>query len=354
LKELWIKHSPFITSLTIKDYINNAPPKTISGITLAMLEHVEEQHDIDFKFSISSDFDRNLLNTVMKPYLELFLQSFHNHNDFFSNRCLEELKYKLKVLHTKHPNFGRKKTTFSRNMNQKNIKKNFVLFTEHNDFTYSTALENFKESHYYTGFIDDVEFRLNDPYFARERRERIIREQAQNQPFNFTTRRRQNNRNTLLSTVYRYSEDLQHFPYYDEEEDNDRNSNTTTTNSSNEENSTNDNMVTLYNELNASETDTLESTYEEEDLFDDNDTTSTVDLSETNNATEIVDENKTTNEIEEGEITGEVNTPPPNIQDLQNLSTQVRGLLNDDNILLIDGRQRLLSLLSQIDNLHPA
>ena len=241
-------------------------------------------------------------------------------------------------------------------MNQKNVKKNFVLFTEHNDFTYSSSLENFKESHYYTGFIDDVEFRLNDPYFAREHRERILREQSQNQPFNFTTRRRQNNRNTLLSTVYRYSEDLQHFPYYDEEEDNDSNSNSnaTTTNSSNEENSTNDNMVGLYNELNASETDTLESTYEEEDQFDDNNTISTVDLSETNNATESVDENKTNNEIEEGEITEEVDTPPSNIQELQNLSTQVRDLLNDDDILVIDGRQRLLSLLSQIDNLHPA
>jgi hypothetical protein len=95
----------------------------------------------------------------------------------------------------------------------------------------------------------------------------------------------------------------------------------------------------------------MDSTYEEEDLFDDNDTISTVDLSQTNNATENVDENKTNNEIEEGEITEELDTPPPNIQELQNISTQVRGILDDDNILVIDGRQRLLSLLSQIDNL---
>lgn len=354
LKELWIKHSPFITSLTIKDYINNAPPKTISGIILAMLEHVEEQHDIDFKFSISSDFDRDVLNTVMKPYLELFLQSFHNHNDFFSNRCLEELKYKLKVLHTKHPNFGRKKISLTRNyisMKMFNVKRNVVFSSEHNDFTYSTSLDNFKESHSYTGFIDDVDFRLNDPYFARERRERIMREQTISQPLNFS-RRRRNNRNTVRSTLYRYTEDPQPITYYDDEEDNVSNSNTTTTTSSNEDNSQSDNIVGLYDELNTSETDNLESTYEEEDLFDDNASISTIDLSETVNATEIVDENKTNNELEEGEIPT-VETPSY-FQDLQNISTQVRSLLNDEDILVIDGRQRLLSLLSQIDNLHPA
>lgn len=350
LKELWIKHSPFITSLTIKDYLNNAPPKVISGIILSMLEHIEKQPDIDFHFCISSEFDRDVLNTVMKPYLELFLQSFHNHNDFFSNRCLEELKYKLKVLYTKHPKFGRKKTTLSRNyitMKMFNVKRNAVFCSEHNDFTYSNSLENFKDSHSYTGFIDDVDFRLNDPYFEHEHRERIIREQAMNRPFNFT-RRRQNNRSAVPSSLYRCAEDLQPFAYYDEE---DNVSNTTTTTSSDEENSTNNNMVGLYNELNTSETNVMDSTYEEEDLFDDNDTISTVDLSQTNNATENVDENKTNNEIEEGEITEELDTPPPNIQELQNISTQVRGILDDDNILVIDGRQRLLSLLSQIDNL---
>lgn len=358
LKELWVKHSPFITSLTIKDYINNAPPKTITGIILAMLEHVEQQHDIDFKFSISSEFNRDTLNTVMKPYLELFLQSFHNHNDFFSNRCLEELKYKLKVLHTKHPNFGRKKISLTRNyvsMKLFNVKRNVSFSSEHNDFKYSTALENFKESHSYIGFIDDIDFRLDDPYFARERRQRLILEQNMNQPLNFS-RRRQNGRNTILNTFQYHhnnnNETPQPIAYYDDDDDEDNVSNTTTTISSNEGNSQSDNMVGLYNELNTNETDNLESTYEEEDLFDENDSISTINLSGTVNDTEIIDENKTTQDSEEGEIP-RVETPPY-FQELQNISTQVRSLLNDEDILVIDGRERLLSLLSQIDNLHSA
>lgn len=382
LKELRNKHSPLIIELTIKDYLNNSTLKTLTRLTFAMLEHIEEQSDIDFKFIISPEFNRKLLTTVMKPYIELFLQSFHNHNDFYSNRCLEELKYKLKVLYTKHPNFGRKKMVFIKN-NRKNlhtfnnIKAKSVLCTEHNDFTHSTSLENFGESHHYTGFVDDIDFRIDDPYFAEQRRERIIREQYR--PINFGTRQSNNqihnaprfqnvnnnsqqvNRERSLShdfetTHSRYQEEVQTATYNDEyEEDNLDTSISTATISSNAENSTNDNMVGLYDELNTSETDNSESIYEEEDLFDDNDTISTVDLSETNNNTENTDENKTNNDTEEeGEITEEVNTPPPYIQELQNLSTQVRGLLNDDDILVIDGRQRLLSLLSQIDNLHPA
>ena len=369
LKELWIKHSPFITNLTIKDYINNAPPKILTGTILAMLEHIEEQHDIDFKFNISPEFDRNELNTIMKPYLELFLQSFHNHNDFFSNRCVEELKYKLKVLYTKNPNFGRKKITLSRNyinMQQEvNVTKNIIFNAEHNNFTYSTSLDNFKESHSYTGFIDDVDFLLNDPYFENERMERFIREQRQNQPFNLINRNRRINRNRsnrdqtphLLRTVRQFDDNGR--PIYnnnqsiyneEEQEDNVSNSNTTITISSNE-----DEMVGLYDENNNSDTDNLESTIVEEekeeeeveDLFDDIMSVSTVDLSEIN-ASEFVDENKPPNE--EGEII-RVETPQY-FNELQNISTQVRSLLNDENILVIDGRERLLSLLSQIDNLH--
>lgn len=378
LKELWNKHSPLIIELTIKDYLNNAPLKTLTGLTFAMLEHIEKQSDIDFKFIISPEFNRTLLTTVMKPYIELFLQSFHNHNEFYSNRCVEELKYKLKVLYTKHPNFGRKKMVFiknnSKNLHTFNIKAKSVLCTEHNDFTHSTSLENFEKSHHYTGFVDDIDFRIDDPYFAEQRRERIIREQYL--PTNLGTRQNNNQRNNSrqrqnvnnnshqhnrqrslsddIETIpRRYQEEVPTATYNDEdEEDNLDTTISTATISSNEENSINDNMVGLYDELNTSETDNLDSTYEE-DVFDDN-TITTIDLSENNNNIENIDENKTNNEIEEGEIAEEVETPPSYIQQLQNISTQVRGLLNDDDILVVDGRQRLLSLLSQIDNLHPA
>lgn len=377
LKELWNKHSPLIIELTIKDFLNNSTLKTLTCLTFAMLKHIEEHSDIDFKIIISPEFNRKLLTTVMKPYLELFLQSFHNHNDFYSNRCLEELKYKLKVLYTKHPNFGRKKKVFIKGNKIKDdefsVKARSIICTEHNNFMYSTSLENFEKSHYYTGFVDDIDFRIDDPYFAEQRRDRIMRE-LYIPPSNFGRRRnnqrhnssQQNNRdlssNNIVPNYHRYQEEVQTNTYNDEEENEDGNvdsSNTSITtiipSTSNEENSQSDNMVGLYDELNTSETDILDSTYEEEDLFDDNDTISTVDLTETNNATEVVDENKTNNEAEDREITeNDGASPHPNIQELQNLSTQVRGLLNDDNILVIDGRQRLLSLLSQIDNLHPA
>ena len=167
--------------------------------------------------------------------------------------------------------------------------------------------------------------------------------------------------NNIVPNYHRYQEEVQTNTYNDEDENEDGNvdsSNTPITtiipSTSNEENSQSDNTVGLYDDLNTNETDILDSTRRRR-LFDDNDTISTVDLTATNNATEVVDENKTNNEAEDGEIIeNDGSSPHPNIQELQNLSTQVRGLLNDDNILVIDGRQRLLSLLSQIDNLHPA
>lgn len=385
LKELWNKHSPLIIDLTIKDYLNNATIKTLTRLTFVMLENIESHSDIDFKFTISPGFDRKLLTSVMRPYIELFLQSFHNHNDFYSNRCLEELKYKLKVLYTKHPNFGRKKMIFiksnKKHNSDNNIKAKSVLCTEHSDFTHSTSLENFEESHYYTGFVDDIDFRIDDPYFARQRRERIIREQQQQQQdTNFTRRRNNNNNNqrnnspqtqpvdvnsqqnnsdayssdddfdsflTRYRHITRYHQEEPTATYNDEdEEDNIDTSDisiTTTITSSGEDYPQND--VNVSTNLNINDTDNSASN-EEEDLFD----IETVDLSEPNNASENDDENKTNNELEDGEIS--TDDPPPHIQELQNLSTQVRGLLNDDNILVIDGRQRLLSLLSQIDNLN--
>lgn len=366
LKELWIKHSPFIIDLTIKDYLKNAPIKTLTGMTFAMLEHIEEHSDIDFKFSISPEFDRKLLITIMKPYLELFLQSFHNHDYFYSNRCLEELKYKLKVLYTKHPHFGKKRRTLAQskklfnNPFNNNIKANTTLCTEHNNFTYSTSLDNFKESHSYTGFVDDVDFHINDPYFAFERREIIMREEYQNTNFgrrqnnNQRNNSQQNNRERPLSTddfqsllhryqnLHRYQEEVQVATYNDEDDNNsnrtsERSDTTTTTISSIGEHSQ-QNDIRTRNNLD------INDTREETDLFDDNET---VDLSEPNNNSENVDEN---NEFEDGEMP--TVEPPQYIQDLQDLSMQVKNLLKDDDTLVIDGRQRLLSLLSQIDNLH--
>ena len=126
---------------------------------------------------------------------------------------------------------------------------------------------------------------------------------------------------------HNYRQDIDTSTYQDEDDNN----TTTTTTTAASETHNYDNNNTEY-----------------EVLFDDNETN---DLSIANNESENSEEQETNYELEEGEEISTVE-PPLYIQDLQNLSTQVRNLLNDDDIIVIDGRERLLSLLSQIDNLH--
>ena len=114
---------------------------------------------------------------------------------------------------------------------------------------------------------------MNDPYFAEQRRDRIMREQRI-PPSNFGRRRvvkglnssQQNNRdlssNNIVPNYHRYQEEVQTNTYNDEDENEDGNvdsSNTSVTtiipSTSNEENSQSDNMVGLYDDLNTNETD---------------------------------------------------------------------------------------------------
>ena len=364
LKELWNKHSPLIIEFAIKDFLNNAPIKTVSGLTLAMLDNINSSSDTNFKIIISSEFDRDILVTTMKPYLELYLHSFYNHNHLFSNRCLDELKYKLKVLYTKHPNFGKKLCVFTRNnknFNKFDIQTQNVIYTEHNNFIYSSPLDNFEKSHYYSGFVDEIEFRLDDPYFSRERRQRINRERNNELSGGTIFGIRPTNGNRVPSDNLH----INHHSYiplpntfnYNVSDDESTNATSLSSSSNNsviDENSQQIDNDSINNNINvnvdldgASYSEDNNDDDDEEDQLNDVDTTVlTIPIVESGND----EQNKTNTELEDGEIP--TVEPPQYIQELVTLSTQIRELLNNENILVNDGRPRLLSLLSQINNLQ--
>ncbi len=356
LSKLYNEHNPFLTKMAIKDFIKNSPINMLSYKCKEMLLDIEEFDDVDFKFSISPGFDKTLLVNILKPYLELYLITEHSNDNFYSNCCMDELKYKLKLLYTNNPTFGRKLTRTIKGFNEE-ITKVHRFSTDYIPYQHGSTTNNYDESHSYHGFINDVEYRLDDDIFDITRNNRINRYHMRGQmppmrqmpsviqptAFPPSQMRRPNN-----NTIYR----TYNFIDSDAEEAMENDDDTITISSVGSIHRTGDN-------------DTLADENEEDDLgsftSDDEVARSLAnDYSAENSDDEVArslanDYSAENIEPEEGEIVTDeslVAAGSTTNQELKDLSTRIRDLIEGDNILLVDGWDRVLFLLAQIDNLN--
>jgi hypothetical protein len=344
--------------LAIKDFIKNSPINTLYHKSKEMLLDVEEFADVDFKFSISQHFDKALFVKVMKPYLELYLITVHSMDNFHSNSCLDELKYKLKLLYTNNPKFGRKITrTISGFNNEKN--KVHTFSSDYTPYRYGNMTDNYEDCHYYDGFVDDVEYRLDDDIFETTRNSRITRERA----YGLLPEHRENDSISQTTTpssqrrrIIGYNQSY-NFIDSDAEERMEDDNDTITVSSIDSTDQQND--IALHEDEDEDDTTIIIDNNGDVSINDGGELTIGClqtdiddDMSVNDGGELTIDCLRTDNdcqEIEEEEITEEISID--RIDELTKLTAQIRELVNDSNILILDGNERLSSLLTQIDNL---
>jgi hypothetical protein len=339
LSTLYTEYNPFLAKMAIKDFIKNSPINILYSKSIEMLSDVEEFAEVNFKFTISPKFDKTLLVEVMKPYLELYLITVHSMDNFYSNSCLEELKYKLKLLHTNNPTFGRKLSRTVSCFNDE-TRKIHTFSSEYTPYQHGNMTDNYGECHSYSGFVDDVEYRLDDEIFAIARANRIRRDRTHG----FIQQNSENNVSIMPSSHFRsLVESYRSYNFVDSDaEERVGDDDDTLTVSSVDSIDQNIDNHTVVDEEEEDQED-----QEEEENF----TTNFDDSMSINDGGELTISCLQTDDScqEDGEIIEDITKEK--IDDLTVLTTQIRELVDDGNILILDGTDRLTSLLTQIDNL---
>lgn len=91
-----------IRTMYIKSSIRNSTPDTLYSSIIKMLKKYQP------KITIDKDFPKDILATIMAPYLELFYISRYSTEEYRVNDAKLKLLYKLNCLYKYNPAFGRK------------------------------------------------------------------------------------------------------------------------------------------------------------------------------------------------------------------------------------------------------
>jgi hypothetical protein len=151
LAEFNIKYEHILREHSIENYVNRSSASILFVETLRMFSGYNYRQKN--KFVIDSNFPKEILVKIMKPYLLLHMQSLHSLVNATKMHASSTLTQKLLALHSFNPNFGKKimypvtkrrfgkpKVTYKPYFNDKHIP-----FHKHsNDFLSSHTTLNFE------------------------------------------------------------------------------------------------------------------------------------------------------------------------------------------------------------------
>ena len=154
LREFYHQYEFLLRDHIIKNYINDSTNSQLRKHMNNMLTEFNKLH-ITMKFKIDPEFPDDILITIMKPYILLYITSLYSLVTIIKSNVFAKLKCKLTQFYKFNPAFGRKTAVINYSQNKASAQiinnptpyiKKYVFNDKHIDY-FKTENDTFFENH---------------------------------------------------------------------------------------------------------------------------------------------------------------------------------------------------------------